>query len=693
MTVHLSPGTLCAVDDRVVAIDGADSLTHVHVRELATGRSVRVEIAKLRPLPTSVAKQTSADLIPADEWKRCSTIAALLAPYAGQRSMPRAELEAVAKAHGLSLRQVQRLRKKFATDPKASALARATRGRAAGSCQLAPAVHDVVMHVIRKHWFRSERPTKAHIVDRAQSLCRRLNLTPPSRNAILRRIDGVNGYEADLKRLGAKAAKQIWEPRPGRLTADGALGIVQIDHTRVDVMVRSEDRQTVIGRPWITLAIDVSTRVVLGFYLTMDAPSSVSVSMCIEHAVLPKAEEREQSGMWPMYGKPRCILVDNGKDLRSHALKRGCEQHSIKLKWRPVRRPHYGAHIERLNGTLMKLCHLLPGTTFSNPRERGDYDSEAKAIMTLRELRAWLVEKICRYYHVRSHRGIGMAPLVAWQKAFTDEHGQIRPPPLVADPHEFRVDFLPYVFRNVTRNGIEFRSRYWHEELRELINRPEQAMVRYDPSDARCVWVRMPNKLLLEIPAVAGVAAGDASKRAVIDPSTKRQLDAAIDAHFERCDAIEAEAARATRVAKRKSAKATPRTPPPPPPPAFYVVPTPPRAKVSKGTPKPTSGAPVVALMQAVPTFERQRSPAATAPREPPVECGSDIAHRDQVVTALHHAPQRHSVAQPRPTASPDAGRLPGPPDIVPPPLPLASPVPPPLRAPVQPPLPVEDWT
>ena len=51
-----------------------------------------------------------------------------------------------------------------------------------------------------------------------------------------------------------------------------------------------------------------------------------------------------------------------------------------------------GAHIERLLGTLLRGLHELPGATFSNPGERGNYDSQARAVMTLGELERWLTE-------------------------------------------------------------------------------------------------------------------------------------------------------------------------------------------------------------------------------------------------------------------------------------------------------------
>ena len=39
---------------------------------------------------------------------------------------------------------------------------------------------------------------------------------------------------------------------------------------------------------------------------------------------------------------------------------------------------------------MMGAVHLLPGTTFSDIEERGDYDSLANSAMTLDELERWL---------------------------------------------------------------------------------------------------------------------------------------------------------------------------------------------------------------------------------------------------------------------------------------------------------------
>ena len=87
-----------------------------------------------------------------------------------------------------------------------------------------------------------------------------------------------------------------------------------------------------IGRPWLTLAVDVATRVVVGFYVSMEAPSSTSVALCLSQAVLTKDAWLVQRGLecsWPVWGLPAAVHTDNGADFTAAALRRGCDEHGI----------------------------------------------------------------------------------------------------------------------------------------------------------------------------------------------------------------------------------------------------------------------------------------------------------------------------------------------------------------------------
>ncbi len=224
-----------------------------------------------------------------------------------------------------------------------------------------------------------------------------------------------------------------------------------MDHTLVDIMVVDEIRRASMGRPWITIAFDIGTRAVLGFHLSLHAPSSVSVGMALAMACLPKEEWLAERGLeldWPMHGLPKTLHLDNGTEFRSIALSRGCERYGISLEYRPPGRPHFGGHLERYLGTLMRRIHGLPGTTFSNPTKKGKYRSEAHATMTMAELERWITLEIVGRYHFFVHRGVHAVPIRLWKRAIGNH-----PAVEVSDPARFVLDFLPAEMRKVGRGG------------------------------------------------------------------------------------------------------------------------------------------------------------------------------------------------------------------------------------------------
>ena len=150
--------------------------------------------------------------------------------------------------------------------------------------------------------------------------------------------------------------------------------MVQIDHTLVDIIIVDPVERLPIGRSYVTFAINVYSRCIAGFVLSLEAPSAVSIGLCLTHIAMDKAPwlaMLDINSSWPIFGKPNIIHVDNGTDFHSNALSRSCLQHGIKIEYRPIGKPHYGDIIERVIGTMMKLVHTLPGSTFSNIKEKG----------------------------------------------------------------------------------------------------------------------------------------------------------------------------------------------------------------------------------------------------------------------------------------------------------------------------------
>ena len=138
---------------------------------------------------------------------------------------------------------------------------------------------------------------------------------------------------------------------PGQFIAEHPLDIVQIDHTQADVFVVDPWFRRNIGRPWISVAIDIATRCVVGIYIAMERPSSATVALLLSRIVLPKAPWLQSIGAeceWPMHGIPKVLHLDNAAEFKSRALKLGCAEYGMELMYRPVGRPKFGGHIERI---------------------------------------------------------------------------------------------------------------------------------------------------------------------------------------------------------------------------------------------------------------------------------------------------------------------------------------------------------
>lgn len=430
-----------------------------------------------------------------EDWEKARRRFEVLKPLADANWRSRSMAQEAADTLGISLTLIYRLLARYEADPRLSSLLPGRRGRREGELSLMAEVDEIVAVVIEELFLNRQRQRVSDVVLEVRKRCKILGFLPPSRKAIELRLRLRPAVEVHRKRHGGKAARDRFAPAIGSLDVPWPLSLVQIDHTLVDVIVVDSRTREPIQRPWLTLAIDVCSRCVAGFCLSLDPPSATSVALCIAHAALPKDNwllARNIEAEWPVAGIPERLHLDNAKEFHSVALKQGCHEHGIDIDYRPVRTPHYGAHIERLIGTMMGKVHLLPGTTFSDVRSKGDLDPSKSAAMTLDEVERWLGYAIAGVYHRDLHRGIGVPPLSAWQRGLEgseEQPGRGSTTP-VTDPRKFLIDFLPMERRLVRRQGVFLHSiNYWSDVLRTLIGEREKMIVRYDPRDLSRVYL------------------------------------------------------------------------------------------------------------------------------------------------------------------------------------------------------------
>lgn len=248
-------------------------------------------------------------------------------------------------------------------------------------------VKSIIERVLRQHYLVPEPPSFLRIVSEIRAECAARGYRLPTRRTIKSRVDAIDQREVMRKRKGAKAARQAFEPRVGALDVVRPLEVVQIEHTLADIILVDQFERRPLGRPWLTLAIDVATSIDLGVHVSFDTPSVLSIGLCLHHCVRTKsirAPEILEELYWPVAGIPRAVHVDNGRDFRSGAFQSACADWGISVEYRPPGRAHYGCHIERLIGTTMGVVHVLPGTKQSSPKDEGEYDSSDNAARSSR---------------------------------------------------------------------------------------------------------------------------------------------------------------------------------------------------------------------------------------------------------------------------------------------------------------------
>lgn len=504
---------------RVVQILDFESIIAVDVE---TGRSVPLRIGELRNIQGDISTgshslETLQDLsdIADEDWQVAQQRYAAIRPLVGQTYIGREEAERRAEEAGINVATLYRWLKRFNAYGSVTALIPMKRGWKEGNKRISKEADDVIHQVIRDYYLTPQRPTVKKTVIEVFRRCSERGIQPPSHMTIRARITRVSEKDRLRARGFREKALNKFAPVPGSFpNADYPLAVVQIDHTPADIILVDDIYRKPIGRPWITLAVDVHTRMVAGYYLSFDPPSETSVAMCVANSILPKEEWlllHNVDTQWPVWGIPKTIHVDNGADFRSNNFQRSCLAYGINLEFRPVRQPRYGGHIERLLGTLLREIHDLPGTTFSSVKDREGYDAEKHASMTKSEFETWLVTLICKVYHQRLHSSIGMTPVRKWEIGIfgNNEVQGVGLPPRPADRMTALLDFLPSFRRTVQTFGVTIDGMsYYAEALRPWIGSTDSEsgkkldlLFRRDPRDISCIWFFDPDiKQYFKIP-------------------------------------------------------------------------------------------------------------------------------------------------------------------------------------------------
>jgi hypothetical protein len=326
-------------------------------------------------------------------------------------------------------------------------------------------------------------------------------LSNPSDVIIAR--EGVRRFNLRYRAIGGDAAAG----------ASGPGSVYQIDSTPGDVtLVSSLDPNRRIGRATLYFIIDVFSRLIAGFAVTLEEPSYVAAMLSLENALTGKVEfcARHQIAIspeeWPSHHIPEALVADRGEMISKNA-----NHLSDTLGIRTTNTPPYRADlkpfVERsFHSVQSEVIHHLPGAV-NQRRERGDKDERLDAVLTLEDFRKIIIHFILAFNRSRIEGfrpqefmlsdKVEPRPVDLWSWGITNRAGHLR----TLGSDLVRLNLLPRSQLTVTERGLRFRNLFytcdtaqkedWQVKVRASRSRKRE--IAYDPLNTDLVYLVTPN--------------------------------------------------------------------------------------------------------------------------------------------------------------------------------------------------------
>lgn len=354
-----------------------------------------------------------------------------------------------------------------------------------------PAVERLIAFGVNQKWLTLEAPPVTVVHD---FICREVvklneargaNHREPSEMAVRRWIrNNVDAFTQVLRRKGRKEAEHQFRLTKRAPVAIRPLQIVEFDDTPLDLMLVDANGKPE-GRAYLTAGTCLATGMVVGWHIGTDKPSWTTLMQALRMAILKKdLTDTGCQSPYPVYGVPEMVKCDNGAPYRSTSLVAAAGQLQFELRLVPVGRPHLKGKVERFFLEVNRdFTSVLPGRTFSNVQERGDYDPAECSAFTLQEVRKLFTRWVVDIYHNRPNsRAFGQTPLERWQAL---AGCGVRLPPEKDDltPLLGLIVYRTIVAEGITFMGLTYASPRLRDFKQEKLHLGKHWMVKVDPLD------------------------------------------------------------------------------------------------------------------------------------------------------------------------------------------------------------------
>ena len=310
--------------------------------------------------------------------------------------------------------------------------------------------------------------------------------------------EGLSSYQRNNRPLHGSA--MAWKDR---------IGHYQMDATVADIYLVSRfNKNRVIGRPNIYMAVDTATQMIAGIYVGLES-NERAVMLCLANAAEDKVEYCKKFGIdidkkdWPTEGLPGAVITDQGNEFLGGAMDELCQMYGMETEALPPFRPDDKSLVEKTFDVLQtKYKPLLrgKGVIEKDAAERWATDYRSQAILDLDEFTK-IVLRIVIYLNSGRvlesvvltkemvEEGISEVSNQLWTWYENQNRSDIIP---VKDEDIYRLSLKRRkgkIDRNgILHNGIHYKNKNLGKILENVKNK-SNVTIAYDPDSIESIYM------------------------------------------------------------------------------------------------------------------------------------------------------------------------------------------------------------
>lgn len=355
------------------------------------------------------------------------------------------------------------------------------------SQRISPSVQAIMMGALEE-WSNDKDNRNlfarwGEVRDKCAAICQ----TAPSYKTFTRWSKKWDPHKVKRAQEGARAAydTEPWHvihhhtPRHGERPFE----IGHIDHTQVDIQLRSVEPGGPTRKPWLTVLLDAYSRYVLAWVLSFNSPSAESC-----RAVLMQCIKNHNR-------LPDRVVTDSGAEFESVYYETLLSRFKVGKVTRALGKPRGGSLIERWFGrTNENFVHTLCGnnTPLQKPRTMSStHDPRTRTNWDLGSFQDRFGKFIDNTYHQMLHHALDASPAEVFAAGCAQSGARLEryiPSNVITE-----VTCMPSTRKGtakvVVSRGVCINSLYYSS--RELLNPTwagKQVEVRYDPMDSSTAY-------------------------------------------------------------------------------------------------------------------------------------------------------------------------------------------------------------